>query len=304
MRFKGKKYYKYVATQALAYILSGDKLLLNDPRAFNDPYDCSFDSETLEREAESLIVACEVFKKQRGSVLINAIEEPIIDQIKKTGLFESNTQLDVLVKKMTERSNELKEVRKNKSQELIDTLNREITNKTKNVKITCFSKKKDEMLMWAHYANGHKGFCIEFERGFDEDLYVVNYSKKIVNLNFLNILKASLALFILHPNDPTINPIGTKVEEEIIKPFLNKNKKWKYEQELRFVETEGRKLQIIDNKFYIKCPKITCIYVGVNTSKEDIILIQKLIENKNIKLIKMKKNNKNFKIETDLEYKF
>ena len=28
--------------------------------------------------------------------------------------------------------------------------------------VCCFSEKKDDILMWSHYADGHKGFCLEF----------------------------------------------------------------------------------------------------------------------------------------------
>ncbi|MFQ2586386.1 DUF2971 domain-containing protein [Aeromonas caviae] len=33
-----------------------------------------------------------------------------------------------------------------------------------SVGILCFTTKEDNLLMWAHYANNHKGICIEFDR--------------------------------------------------------------------------------------------------------------------------------------------
>ena len=32
--------------------------------------------------------------------------------------------------------------------------------------IACFSEKWDDILMWSHYADGHRGFCLEFDTGF------------------------------------------------------------------------------------------------------------------------------------------
>jgi len=32
-----------------------------------------------------------------------------------------------------------------------------------SARISCFSRKNDNLLMWAHYANGLRGFCIEFD---------------------------------------------------------------------------------------------------------------------------------------------
>lgn len=32
--------------------------------------------------------------------------------------------------------------------------------------IACFSAKVDDLLMWSHYADGHRGFCLEFEGSY------------------------------------------------------------------------------------------------------------------------------------------
>jgi hypothetical protein len=41
-----------------------------------------------------------------------------------------------------------------------------------NIKITCFSEELFSMPMWSHYANNHKGFCIEY------DFTRLSYEKK------------------------------------------------------------------------------------------------------------------------------
>lgn len=33
-----------------------------------------------------------------------------------------------------------------------------------SARISCFSKRSDNLLMWAHYANGLRGFCLEFDK--------------------------------------------------------------------------------------------------------------------------------------------
>jgi len=40
----------------------------------------------------------------------------------------------------------------------------------KELGIICLSEIKNDILMWSHYANGHTGFCIEFERHENNDL--------------------------------------------------------------------------------------------------------------------------------------
>ena len=33
--------------------------------------------------------------------------------------------------------------------------------------VCCLSEKHDDVLMWSHYSNGHKGFCLKFETSYE-----------------------------------------------------------------------------------------------------------------------------------------
>lgn len=53
-----------------------------------------------------------------------------------------------------------------------------------SARITCFSQRPDNLLMWSHYANGLRGFCVEFEKNILLDnaqkyaeVHKVEYSK-------------------------------------------------------------------------------------------------------------------------------
>lgn len=37
------------------------------------------------------------------------------------------------------------------------------------IKVSCFSEKKDSILMWAYYANSHKGVCVEYDFSDEEN---------------------------------------------------------------------------------------------------------------------------------------
>ncbi len=39
-----------------------------------------------------------------------------------------------------------------------------------NEKILCLTESRDNFLMWSHYADCHRGFCVEFEDYTDEEL--------------------------------------------------------------------------------------------------------------------------------------
>lgn len=34
--------------------------------------------------------------------------------------------------------------------------------------VSCFSEKVDDLLMWGHYAEGHRGFCLEFDTSLEK----------------------------------------------------------------------------------------------------------------------------------------
>ena len=116
-----------------------------------------------------------------------------------------------------------------------------------------FSKRWDNILMWSHYANHHKGFCTGFNHekfissGLFKHLIKVKYSNKFSNLNPLKdgIYKAKKSIDV-------------------------KSKDWHYEKEYRFfkftfpdiLKDDDRKIKILDNFF-------TEIIIGLNTSEND-----------------------------------
>jgi len=66
---------------------------------------------------------------------------------------------------------------------LSDEACREFCNIFHNNAITCFSKKNDSLLMWGHYASGHRGICVEYNiseliRTNNKTVIPVNYSNK------------------------------------------------------------------------------------------------------------------------------
>lgn len=60
-----------------------------------------------------------------------------------------------------------------------------------NNKITCFSENNTSLLMWAYYANNHKGVCLKFNLDHDPSLkkhcYKVNYTDQLTNLHNFDV---------------------------------------------------------------------------------------------------------------------
>lgn len=88
-----------------------------------------------------------------------------------------------------------------------------------DVRTTCFSEVWDSILMWSHYSDCHKGFCIEYDTGRLNDLKKGKLFAALYQKNQIDITKDILNL---SPNAGLISMVG-KAEE------------WKYEKEWRII---------------------------------------------------------------------
>lgn len=144
-------------------------------------------------------------------------------------------------------------------------------------------KKNDDILMWSHYGNCHKGFCI----GFD------TYKLK----EFIKETKLTGALLpITYTNKyPIIIPKADEsdVKYNIFIQLTTKYKKWSYEKEYRYVIIEKPSMvQKIDSDI------IKSITFGCDIDKESEKEIKKLLRSKfpNIEQYKTIKSEDEFKL--------
>ncbi|MCF7954968.1 MAG: DUF2971 domain-containing protein [Phycisphaerae bacterium] len=88
----------------------------------------------------------------------------------------------------------------------------------KEMGIFCMTQKKDDILMWSHYADNHTGFCLEFQTTNDffrrDRIFNVHYSSERPCLN------------LIEPPNP----------EKTVKALLTKAKGWEDEKEWRIID--------------------------------------------------------------------
>lgn len=82
----------------------------------------------------------------------------------------------------------------------------------------CLSEKRDDILMWSHYSDGHTGFCLEFEK---EGLKIWNYCESVKYQNLYPTCKEF------------VNEIDSKTFYRMF--LLRKSRHWKYEKEWRVI---------------------------------------------------------------------
>jgi hypothetical protein len=157
-----------------------------------------------------------------------------------------------------------------------------IISATKDFGICCFSETNDNIHMWSHYAQSHKGICVEYDFSDDEDYFSnllqcncsildVDYRDKLIDLNGDIELKR--------------NPKEVKTISEIIKNpksldilfeklLLQKNKTiWSNEKEKRIIiggqGRENNKDKEVQNGYKIPIERkfIKSVIFGVNASK-------------------------------------
>lgn len=157
--------------------------------------------------------------------------------------------------------------------------------------ITCFSKRNDSMLMWSHYANGHSGVCIEYERPDNSELFIdVEYSK---NKKFVKMKKLTSIFLGNKLIGQDVNLDKYSEAKDFLTPFYTKSLDWEHEKEVRFIVLRSHALaneniQIVDGVYYLKLrPKriyLWCNAVNVRGYKSLI----KLAKRKNIEIVQMK----------------
>lgn len=87
--------------------------------------------------------------------------------------------------------------------------------------VFCMSEKNDNILMWSHYTDGHKGICLEFKSIANKPFFVIAQKMKYESkYSKPNMLRSS-------------------PEETMQAILLTKSKDWKYEKEWRIINHDN-----------------------------------------------------------------
>lgn len=155
----------------------------------------------------------------------------------------------------------------NKAFSVIKTKKNELINNIQtSTKICSFSAVKpfgnednNNQLLWAHYGNSYKGFCIEYDTKNIKDklnIYPVNYSEILDITSFLN------------------NAINNKETPPLFPYYIptRKNSIWKYEKEWRFISIDNNPIKSPSSNKQDLMPN--AIYLGPKISKVNEFLLK------------------------------
>lgn len=240
-------------------LLRKNELFMASPGSLNDPFDC--------RIYENYLKYIDTEEKK---------DNYILESLNKHSTYfkENDISLSQAKKILEERMEDLL-----KYQIRSEVIGSEFDDK--HFGITCFSEKWDSILMWTHYADNHRGYCI----GFDEKmLRISQLFDKIKRVEYSQ-------------NYPELDPLNKHKKIDELKYFV-KSLDWEYEKEVRLLNLyldyktpEPNRIITLDNKF------IKEVIIGLNTSKKDREEIISIARDKNIYIWQTIKAEFEFKIE-------
>ncbi|MEO9959655.1 MAG: DUF2971 domain-containing protein [Alphaproteobacteria bacterium] len=105
-----------------------------------------------------------------------------------------------------------------KSQEFHDSLTANEDTFLSSIGIFSLTKVPDNILMWSHYADSHRGFCLKFKD--DPDEWFIGRAQEVIYAKEF----------------PIVNPITDSETDRFDKEILTKAKDWEYEEEWRVVD--------------------------------------------------------------------
>ncbi|KAF0129146.1 MAG: hypothetical protein FD155_2635 [Bacteroidetes bacterium] len=137
--------------------------------------------------------------------------------------------------------------------------------------VACFLPTPENLLLWAHYSDSHKGVCLKFDITKDEDLFALTFAVK-------------------YPKDnkyPHFDYL-TQRDQLVNKAMLTKSIHWKYEDEIRVL-----KPNFGNHPFAKECLKE--IIFGCHADPNEIRTIRQIVTNAKypdlkLKQVKLKEN--------------
>ena len=259
--------------------LKNDELTLTAASKLNDPFECSF-----------VVMKPEYYIEQlRKTVLDQYKKMPCFSDAEKTNLSECSTE--VFFKKIEERSpvfskapqgTFLNEVKKYFA-DICEKANESLSRKNlTSIYVCSLSENNESSLMWAHYANGFKGFCVEYD-----------FSKIIGDSLWYELQPVIYQSEMPDFSRYTQMPLDHLNNGLSIYASMIKSADWAYEKEWRITFPFGKQPKPY---MQVKAPKPTALFLGMMISPHNQKRIINIAKSKEIPVYKMLNPKDSFRV--------
>ena len=194
-------------------IITSNEIFFPNPLQFNDPFDFKLPI--------NLVESTKNFKKEDFVFYLNHLKE----DLKK----ENNNILkeDLPNIKIVLNSGKIESIAK-RLLDAVSDIEEKVYNEFNKIGVCCFSKKDNNILMWSHYAQAHKGICFKFDRTEDSDFF-----SPLVNVKYKKEVDTDITKYFLE---------YYKFERD---SFKTKYSDWSYENEVRIIKNGFQKIIMI-----------------------------------------------------------
>lgn len=242
--------FKYEAFSARALQnLKEQVIYFGSPLQFNDPYDCAL-TPRIKSPSNSDI---DRLRKQYGS-------DPKLPEVTRE---KFKTMPEEKLRELIFRTG-MKQLQEGVSEFLSSN------------GVSCFSEVNDSLLMWSHYSDSGKGFCLEFrtDKSPFEKLHQVQYTTKMPEVDIVSILCGDS-------------------RAELINRYRTKAEDWRYEKEWRCIHTKA------GTAFGYESEALTGVYLGADMpfSQFEIIAMVLAGQNDSVQLWQGFRSESEFKVE-------
>lgn len=220
----GEEAQKYVKD-----IICNHEIYFAPPEKFNDPFDCRPVISLEASEAVQLEDYKRLQKKYEPHLNREARRMDIREFRKNFNRSPNNPQVTEAIQ-----------------QKIID-------HHTKKIGVLSVTTKKDDILMWSHYADSHQGICLEFDGNFAFMAHAmkVKYTK----------------------TRPVINAYRDDHQTQLEKALLTKSDQWEYEDEWRLISyDEGPRV------IRFRPQNLTGLIFGAQATASTIEMVRKWVE--------------------------
>tara|TARA_R100001132_G_scaffold18544_1_gene16292 strand:+ start:11826 stop:12542 length:717 start_codon:yes stop_codon:yes gene_type:complete len=231
--------------------LEDQEIFLNAPCNFNDPYDFAPNFRLSRPSKGDIEKYYEIIQKQNPQEKLTIAPE-----------YQGQKGFERLSDQLIN--------------EMYEPLKESILRSAKKGGVSCFSESNEIILQWSHYADHHKGFCLEFDT--KESPF-----SKVCKVDYVTEF-------------PEINPLYIHDEDAIetyVRLLRTKYTAWSYEREWRIIgPSAGSKLKYSSQA-------LKAVYFGTKTDPQDMERISKIVRSHNemVQLYKGKMNETRFQID-------
>ncbi|WP_445612124.1 DUF2971 domain-containing protein [Hafnia alvei] len=222
--------YKNFSIDSLDLLIS-DKLYFADPTTFNDPLDCNpsilndiDDVNLLNKILHRLVKENHRKELEKAAEKIKYKGPKTLEKIEILGEGEAQNLINLIAENVDFFGDHLG-----------DTTSYHIKKyllKNYAIGVLSLAKSFNCPLMWSHYADQHKGFCIGYDVSVNNSINIHS-----VDYNGKRFIRTQQVYDMLFSDCRKIRNAAKKDIEKVI--LLNKANSWKYEKEYRVISRKG-----------------------------------------------------------------